>query len=158
MHVASRSPINAALRATSWPSRVVEPSLVSDRYRRAVVGRRADDEVPVELVVGRLDVGAARRLSMNAAWWRDGGMRAVRLAVADGSEQLAVLKAAVDDGLRARRHLDVGACRGLGALANPAATEPSVVQTTRQRPPVQYQIPSAFGPDCAQPRSVRMKW
>lgn len=68
--------------------------------------QRADDEVSIEVAVERLDESVARRLLVNAAEWHEDVMRAVRLAAADDGERLAVLKAAVDDGLRTRRNLD----------------------------------------------------
>ena len=65
------------------------------------------DEVElVDEVVARLDDAVARRLLVGAAEWHEDVMRAVRLAAAGESERLAALKAAVDDGLRTRRHLD----------------------------------------------------
>lgn len=68
--------------------------------------QRAGDDEPIDRAVGRLDDQVARRLLASAAEWHEDVMRAVRLAAADESERLAVLKAAVDDGLRTRRHLD----------------------------------------------------
>ena len=60
-------------------------------------------------------------------------MRAVRLAAADEGERIAVLKAAVDDALRTRRHLDYRASLSwardaapvVDALAGEVAAEPS---------------------------------
>ena len=66
----------------------------------------SDEVEPVDEVVARLDDAVARRLLVSAAEWHEDVMRAVRLAAAGESERLAVLKAAVDDGLRTRRHLD----------------------------------------------------
>ncbi len=68
--------------------------------------QRADDDEPIEDVVERLDDQAARRLLANAAGWHEDVLRSVRLAAADEGTRLAVLRAAVDDGLRTRRHLD----------------------------------------------------
>lgn len=61
---------------------------------------------PIEQVVARLDDAAARRMLATAAEWHEDVMRAVRLAAASETERIAVLKTAVDDGLRTRRHLD----------------------------------------------------
>jgi len=66
----------------------------------------SDEVEPVDDVVERLDDVVARRLLVSAAEWHEDVMRLVRLAAAGESERLAVLKAAVDDGLRTRRHLD----------------------------------------------------
>jgi hypothetical protein len=71
-----------------------------------VARQRGDEDEPIEDTVGRLDDRAARRLLIDAAVWHEDVMRAVRLAAADEGERLAVLQAAVDDGLRTRRHLD----------------------------------------------------
>lgn len=87
----------------------------------------------IEDVVGRLDDQVARRLLSSAAEWHEDVMRAVRLAAADDGERLAVLKAAVDDGLRTRRHLDYwgssawarDAAPVVDALAEEVAAEPS---------------------------------
>ncbi|MEZ5323369.1 MAG: hypothetical protein R2698_15090 [Microthrixaceae bacterium] len=65
----------------------------------------AEDE-PIDAVIARLDGAAARRLLASAAEQHEDVMRAVRLAAAGESERLAVLRAAVDDGLRTRRYLD----------------------------------------------------
>jgi hypothetical protein len=75
----------------------------------------------------------ARRLLVTAAEWHEDVVCAVRLAAADESDRLAVLKAAVDDGLRTRRHLDYwgssswarDASPVVDALAGEVATEPS---------------------------------
>ncbi len=66
----------------------------------------SDEDEPIDEVVARLDAQVARRLLVSAAEWHEDVMRAVRLAAAGESERLAVLKAAVDDGLRTRRNLD----------------------------------------------------
>jgi hypothetical protein len=73
-----------------------------------VARRDAGDEVPVVDVIGRLDEGTVRRLLVEAAEWHEDVLRAVRLAAADDDDggRLEVLRAAVDDGLRTRRHLD----------------------------------------------------
>jgi hypothetical protein len=71
-----------------------------------VARRDAGDEVPVVDVIGRLDEGTVRRLLVEAAEWHEDVLRAVRLSVTDDDDRLDVLRAAVDDGLRTRRHLD----------------------------------------------------
>lgn len=96
-----------------------------------VVG--AGDDESIEDVVERLDAQAARRLLADAAGWHEDVLRAVRLAAAGESERMAVLKAAVDDGLRTRRHLDYwgssawarDAAPVVGALAGEVAASPS---------------------------------
>lgn len=80
--------------------------------------QRAGDDESVEDVVERLDDHVARRLLADAAEWHEDVMRAVRLAAAGESDRMEVLKAAVDDGLRTRRHLDY---RGSSAWARDAA-------------------------------------
>lgn len=80
--------------------------------------QRGDEDEPVGDVVARLDDQEVRRLLTNAAEWHEDVMRAVRLAAAGERERLAVLTAAVDDGLRTRRHLDY---RGSSAWARDAA-------------------------------------
>ena len=98
-----------------------------------MVRGRADNEEPVEVAVGRLDEATARRLLTDAADWHEDVMRAVRLAAADEGERIAVLKAAVDDALRKRRHLDYRASLSwardaapvVDALAGEVAAEPS---------------------------------
>ncbi len=55
--------------------------------------------------VGRLDDAVVRRLLLTAAEGHEDVQRAVRLAAADDSERLGVLRAEVDRGLRTRRHL-----------------------------------------------------
>jgi hypothetical protein len=98
-----------------------------------VTGPRADGDVPVEDLVERLEEHVARRLLANAAESHDDVMRAVQLAAADERERIAVLKAAVDDGLRTRRHLDYwgssawarDAAPVVDALGDEVATEPS---------------------------------
>lgn len=96
------------------------------------VGRGGDDE-PIGVVAERLDDHVARRLLADAAEWHEDVMRAVRLAAAGESERMVVLKAAVDDGLRTRRHLDYWASSAwardaapvVNALAEEVATAPS---------------------------------
>lgn len=98
-----------------------------------VAGQRSDDDVPVEDAVERLDEQVARRLLVTAAEWHEDVLRAVRLAGADESDRLAALQAAVDDGLRTRRHLDYwgssswarDASPVVDALGDAVATEPS---------------------------------
>lgn len=70
----------------------------------AAKGRDTDE--PIEQVVARLDDATARRVLATAAEGHQDVMRAVRLAAAGETDRIAVLKAAVDDGLRTRRHLD----------------------------------------------------
>lgn len=57
-------------------------------------------------MVGGLDEGTVRRLLVEAAEWHEDVLRAVRLAAAGDGDRLEVVRAAVDDGLRTRRHLD----------------------------------------------------
>jgi hypothetical protein len=83
-----------------------------------MVVQRGDVDEPVGDVVERLDGQVVRRLLVSAAEWHEDVMRAVRLAAAGERERLAVLSAAVDDGLRTRRHLDYG---GSSAWARDAA-------------------------------------
>jgi hypothetical protein len=93
----------------------------------------ADEDEPIDEVVARLDDQAARRLLASAAECHEDVMRAVRLAAAGERERLAVLKAAVDDGLRTRRHLDYwgssawarDAAPVVHALADEVAAAPS---------------------------------
>ena len=83
--------------------------------------------------MARLDDAVARRLLVSSAESHEDVMRAVRLAAADESERLAVLKRAVDDGLRTRRHLDYwgssswarDAAPVVDALAEEVTTAPS---------------------------------
>lgn len=98
-----------------------------------MAGQRTDDEMPIEEAVDRLDEQEARRLLVSAAESHEDVARAVRLAAADESDRLAILKAAVDDGLRTRRHLDYWASSSwardaspvVDALGEAVATEPS---------------------------------
>jgi hypothetical protein len=95
--------------------------------------QQADGDESIERVVERLDDQLARRLLASAAEEHEDVMRAVRLAAADDSERLAVLKTAVDDGLRTRRHLDYwrssawarDAAPVVDALADEVAAAPS---------------------------------
>lgn len=64
------------------------------------------DGESIEDEVARLDDEVARRLLVNAAGQHEDVGRAVRLAAAGESERLSVLKTAVDQSLRTRRHLD----------------------------------------------------
>lgn len=97
-----------------------------------MAGKRPDD-VSIEDLVEGLDDQTIRRLLANAAQSHEDVLRAVRLAGADGPDRLAALMAAVDDGLRARRHLDYwgssswagDAAPVLDALAGEVAAEPS---------------------------------
>jgi len=65
-----------------------------------------DRERSVEHAVGRLDEARLRELVVSAAHAHDDVARAVRLAGADKAERLALLRTAVDSGLRTRRYLD----------------------------------------------------
>ncbi len=84
-------------------------------------------------MVGRLDEGTARRLLVEAAESHEDVLRAVRLAATDDDDRLDVLRAAVDDGLRTRRHLDYwgssswaqDAAPVVDALASEVAERPS---------------------------------
>ncbi len=92
-----------------------------------------DEVEPIDEVVSRLDGAVARRLLVSAAEWHEDVVRAVRMAAAGESERLAVLKVAVDEGLRTRRHLDYwgssawarDAAPVVGALAEEVAFAPS---------------------------------
>lgn len=92
-----------------------------------------DEIEPIDEAVARLDDAVARRLLVSAAEWHEDVMRAVRLAAAGESERFAVLKRAVDDGLRTRRNLDYwgssawarDAAPVVGALAEEVTTAPS---------------------------------
>ena len=104
------------------------------RYRRrGWPGPELDDDAPIGALVERLDEQVARRLLANAAERHEDVKRAVRLAAAGGDERLAVLRAAVDEGLRTRRHLDYWASDTwahdadpvVDALAEEVATGPS---------------------------------
>lgn len=89
--------------------------------------------MPIEDEVERLDEQVARRLLVAAAELHEDVSRAIWLAAADESDRLVVLKAAVDDGLRTRRHLDYwgssswarDASPVVDALGDAVATEPS---------------------------------
>lgn len=83
-----------------------------------MVRRTAAGELSVEEAVGRLDEGTVRRLLVEAAESSEDVSRAVRLAATDDQDRLAVLRAAVDSGLRTRRHLDY---RGASSWASDAA-------------------------------------
>lgn len=77
-----------------------------------------DEQESIDDVVARLDDRSVRRLLAEAATSHEDVMRPVRLAGADEGERLDVLKAAVDGGLRTRRHLDYW---GSSAWASDAA-------------------------------------
>jgi hypothetical protein len=64
------------------------------------------DQISASDAVDRLDHDTIRDLLVEAAELHDDIARAVRLAAAGDGDRLAVLRAAVDDGLRTRRHLD----------------------------------------------------
>lgn len=110
-------------RSTSWPQ--LGRSIW--RWRRSAycygrqmagAGKRVAEDLEIGDVVARLDEGVARRLLVSAAEAHEDVMRAVRLAVDVGPERLTVLRAAVDEGLRTRRHLDY---RGSSVWARDAA-------------------------------------
>ncbi len=92
-----------------------------------------DDEVPIEAVVVGLDEGLLRVLLVKAAARHEDVMRSVRLAAAGDEERLSALRAAVDEGLRTRRHLDYWgssawaeeAAPVVDALADEVADDPS---------------------------------
>lgn len=98
----------------------------------AMPGGREETERWDDVVAG-LDEAVARRLLAGAAERNEDVARSVRLAAADSSERITVLKAEVDRGLRTRRHLDywqssqwaVEAAPIVDALADAVATEPS---------------------------------
>ena len=71
-----------------------------------MAGKRGHDEPPIIDVVERLDEAVVRRLLVAAAESHEDVLRATRLAAADDGDRLIVLRAAVDDRLRTRRHLD----------------------------------------------------
>lgn len=103
------------------------------RLLRVVHVQRLAHGYASEDAVGRLDDQSTRRLLIEAAERHDDVRRAVRLAGADEHERLSVLKAAVDGGLRTRRHLDywgssawaVDAAPVVDALAGEVAFAPS---------------------------------
>ncbi len=89
--------------------------------------------MPIEEAVDRLDETEAHRLLVAAAESHEELSRAVRLAAADKSDRLAMLKTAVDSGLRTRRHLDYwgssswarDASPVINALGDAVAADPS---------------------------------
>jgi hypothetical protein len=68
--------------------------------------KSARDDLPISVAVEQLDDDMARQLLVAAAEQHESVAQAVRLAAASDDDRLAVLRAAVDDGLRTRRHLD----------------------------------------------------
>lgn len=98
-----------------------------------MAAQKVEEGDPVWDVVECLDDETARRLLVAAAESHEDVMRAVRLAAAGEVERIGVLKAAVDDGLRTRRHLDYwgssswarDAAPVIDALADEVATSPS---------------------------------
>lgn len=98
-----------------------------------MVRKPARDEVPLAAAVERLDEESVRQLLMAAAEQHEDVSQAVRLAAADDDDRLAVLRAAVDDRLRTRRHLDYWASSAwagdaapvVDALAREVAARPS---------------------------------
>lgn len=97
-----------------------------------MVGRRNENERWDE-TVARLDSDEVRRLLVGAAERSEDVARAVRLAAANSSERISVLKAEIDRGLRTRRYLDyressswaIDASPVVEALADAVACEPS---------------------------------
>ncbi len=97
------------------------------------MAKQRETDEPIEVVISDLDDQVARRLLIDAAESHDDVLRAVRLAAANDAGRLAVLKTAVDDGLRTRRHLDYwqsSACAQdaapvMNALAHEVETAPS---------------------------------
>lgn len=97
------------------------------------MARNLADDVPLAEAVDRLDDETVRALLIAAAEQHDDVGRAVRLAAADDRDRLAVLRAAVDDRLRTRRHLDYWASTHwagdaapvVNALIDEAAIRPS---------------------------------
>ncbi len=89
--------------------------------------------MPIEAVLVGLDQAMLRILLVKAAEGHEDVMRAVRLAAAGDDERLAMLRAAVDEGLRTRRHLDYWgssawaeeAAPVVDALADEVADDPS---------------------------------
>jgi len=98
-----------------------------------VARKPAPDAMPLTTAVERLDDERTRQLLMTAAEQHDDVARAVRFAAADDGDRLAVLRAAVDDRLRTRRHLDYWASSAwasdaapvVDALTNEVAARPS---------------------------------
>ena len=84
-----------------------------------MVGKRADDDVSIVDAVKRLDEDEVRQLLVAAAELHEDVLRTVRLAAADDGDRLVVLRAAVDDRLRTRRHLDYWASSAWAADAAP---------------------------------------
>lgn len=85
-------------------------------------GKRTDNE-PISSVVERLDDDVTRQLLIAAAESHEDVQRAVRLAAADDTERIAVLRAAVDDHLRTRRHLDYWDSSAWAQQADPVVDE-----------------------------------
>jgi hypothetical protein len=79
----------------------------------------AHDDVPIAVAVDRLDEKTVRQLLVAAAERHEAVAQAVRLAAADDDDRLAVLRAAIDDRLRTRRHLDYWASSAWAADAGP---------------------------------------
>jgi hypothetical protein len=81
--------------------------------------KSAREDLPIGAAVERLDDDTTRQLLVAAAEQHETVAQAVRLAAADDDDRLAVLRAAVDDGLRTRRHLDYWASSAWAADAAP---------------------------------------
>lgn len=92
------------------------------------------DDLPIAGAVERIDDDTVRQLLVAAAERYEDVAQAVRLATADDDDRLAVLRAAVDDRLRTRRHLDYWASSAwagdaapvVDALSSEVAARPSV--------------------------------
>lgn len=84
-----------------------------------MAGKRAGDEVSIVDAVARLDEAVVRELLITAAESHEDVARAARLAAADDDDRLAVLRVAVDERLRTRRHLDYWASSSWAADAAP---------------------------------------
>src|SRR5262245_32466446 len=79
----------------------------------------AHDDVPIAAAVDRLAEETVPQLLVAAAERNEAVAQAVRLAAADDDDRLAVLRAAIDDRLRTRRHLDYWASSAWAADAGP---------------------------------------
>ncbi len=97
------------------------------------MARVRNEDEPWEETVARLDSDVVRRLLVDAAERSEDVARAVRLAAANSSERISVLKTEIDQGLRTRRYLSyressswaLDAPPVVEALADAVASEPS---------------------------------
>lgn len=102
-------------------------------YRHRMAGHRSPDgDASIDEIIGGLDDDTLRRLLADAARTHGEVARAVRLAAATGDERLAVLRAAVDGGLRTRRYLDY---RGSFEWARDASPVVAVLTDEVERSP-----------------------